>query len=188
MDDQAIVDLYWARSEQAIGETAAKYGPYCMKISMNILRDPQESEENVNDTYFQAWNAMPPHRPAGLTAFLGRIARNLALNRYKAGRAAKRGAGEPEFSLDELDECVPDAMAVEDAVHGRALSDAISAFLWKQNPEARRMFVRRYFHCEPVGELARTFGVSESKVKSMLFRTRNKLRLYLESEGYIHEK
>ena len=127
-------------------------------------------------------------RPAGLTAFLGRIARNLARNRYKAGRAAKRGAGELELSLDELDQCVPDAMAVEDAVHGRALSDAISAFLWTQSPEARRMFVRRYFHCEAVGELARTFGVSESKVKSMLFRTRNKLRLYLESEGYIHEK
>lgn len=187
MDDQAIVDLYWQRSEQAISETAAKYGPYCLKISMNILRDAQESEENVNDTYFQAWNAMPPHRPASLTAFLGRIARNLALNRCQARRAGKRGGGEPELSLDELDECIGDTMAVEDAVHGRALADAISVFLWRQSPEARRMFVRRYFYCEPVGELARIFGVSESKVKSMLFRTRNKLRLYLESEGYIHE-
>lgn len=186
MDDQAIVDLYWQRNEQAISETAVKYGPYCLKISMNILRDAQESEENVNDTYFQAWSAIPPHRPASLTAFLGRIARNLALNRCQARRAGKRGGGEPELSLDELDECVGGAMSVEETVHGRALADAISAFLWTQSPEARRMFVRRYFHCEPVGELARIFGVSESKVKSMLFRTRNRLRLYLESEGYIH--
>lgn len=187
MDDSTIVDLYWQRDERALSETAAKYGPYCMKISMNILKDLQESEENVNDTYLHAWNAMPPDRPAGLSSFLGRIARNLALNRYKAGHAQKRGAGELALSLDELDECVPDAMQVEDTVHGRALSEAISAFLWKQSPEARRMFVWRYFYCEPVGDIARRFAVSESKVKSALMRTRNKLRLYLESEGYIHE-
>lgn len=187
MDDSTIVDLYWQRDERALAETAAKYGPYCMKISMNILNDRQESEENVNDTYLQAWNAIPPHRPAGLSSFLGKIARNLALNRHKAAQAQKRGAGQLDLSLDELDDCVPQAMQVEDTINGKVLSEAISAFLWTQSPEARRMFVWRYFYCEPVADIARRFAVSESKVKSALLRTRNKLRLYLESEGFIHE-
>lgn len=188
MEDSAIIELYWRRSEQAVGETAAKYGPYCMKISMNILSDLQESEENVNDTYLQAWNSMPPHRPDALSAFLGRLARNLALNRYKAGRAEKRGGSELTLSLEELDDCTPSGMRTEQKLYENALSDSISAFLKTQGEQARRTFVRRYFFCDSIEEIAGRFNMSQSKVKSLLFRTRNKLRIYLESEGFIYEK
>ena len=115
MDDIKIVELYWQRDERAIHETACKYGAYCMKISMNILADKSDSAENVNDTYLGAWNAMPPHRPAVLQSFLGRIARNLALNKYKARQAGKRAGDEFALSLDELDICTPAGVSVEDA-------------------------------------------------------------------------
>lgn len=187
MDDAGIVELYWQRSERAVSETAAKYGAYCMKISHNILGDLQESEENVNDTYLQAWNSMPPHRPDTLSPFLGKIARNLALNRYKAGHALKRGAGEFALSLDELGECVPMGRSAEEITDAAALGHSISAFLRGESAEARRIFIRRYFYSESVDEIARRFAVSESKVKSILFRTRNKLRIHLEKEGWSHE-
>ena len=188
MDDEKIVDLYWLRKEQAISETASKYGSYCMKISINILNDLHDSEENVNDTWLQTWNAIPPSRPVCLSAFLGKIARNLALNRCKARHAEKRGAGEFALSLDELDDCTPDRSSVGEALDAEDLSRRISAFLWEQKEEGRRIFVRRYFYCESVEELAEHFGLSQSKVKSILFRLRNKLRIRLESEGYLYEK
>lgn len=188
MDDDKIVDLYWLRKDRAITETASKYGSYCLKISMNILNDPQDSEENVNDTWLQAWNAIPPSRPACLSAFLGKIARNLALNRFKARHTEKRGAGEFALSLEELDDCTPDRTAVGEALDAGELSRCISAFLWEQKEEARRLFVRRYFYCDSIEELCARFSLSESKVKSILFRLRNKLRIRLESEGYLYEK
>lgn len=187
MDDAAIVALYFRRSEQAIGETAAKYGAYCMKLSHNILQDEQESEENVNDTYLQAWNSIPPNRPASLCAYLGKIARNLALNRRKAKSAEKRGAGALELSLDELADCLPGGSTAEEHLDADALSQSISAFLWQQNAQARRMFVRRYFYCESIGEISARFSVSEGTVKSILSRTRSRLRLHLEKEGWMHE-
>jgi len=187
MEDTKIIELYWQRDERALQETADRYGSYCMKISMNILADESDSEENVNDTYLNTWNSIPPTRPESLIAYLGKVCRNLALNRYKARNTQKRGGGELALSLDELSGIIPDISTVEDAVEGKALSEAISAFLWQQKPEMRRVFVWRYFYCESVEEVAKRFSISESKVKSILFRLRNKLRIYLESEGFPFE-
>lgn len=187
MDDAAIVALYLLRSEQAISETANKYGAYCMALSQRILQNQQESEENVNDTYLQAWNSIPPNRPTGLAAYLGKIARNLALNRYKAGHAEKRGAGALELSLDELADALPGGSTAEERLDADALSQSISAFLWQQNAQARRMFIRRYFYCESIEELSARFSVSQGTVKSLLSRTRSRLRAHLEKEGWMHE-
>ena len=184
MDDREIVDLYWQRDEHAIEATAAKYGTYCMKISQNILSDRADSEENVNDTYLHAWNAMPPQKPAILPAFLGRIARNLALNRYKAKSAQKRQGDAFALSLDELDDCAPALSSPDDAAMAAELGRSISAFLRTQNEEVRSMFILRYFYCEPVEALAARFGCGESRVKTTLLRTRRRLREHLVKEGY----
>lgn len=187
MEDGKIVELYWQRRESALHETALKYGAYCTKISMNILGSPQESEENVNDVYLHAWQAMPPHRPQVLSAFLGKLTRNLAINRFQAAHAAKRGGGEFPLSLEELDPCIPDGAAPEESLDAAALSQSISAFLRTQPKEARQIFIRRYFFCDSVEEISAAFRMTPSKVKSMLFRTRNKLRSYLQKEGYSFE-
>jgi len=187
MDDHEIVDLYWQRDEAAIAETAAKYGPYCMKISQNILSDRADSEENVNDAYLHAWNAMPPQRPAILSSFLGRIARNLALNRYQAKNAQKRQGDTLALSLDELSDCVPDAGAPGDALAAAELGRSISAFLRTQSEDARVMFVSRYFCCDSIAEISRRLGCGESRVKVTLLRTRRRLRQHLEKEGYYYE-
>ena len=171
MDDHEIVDLYWQRDEHAIEATAAKYESYCMKISQNILSDRADSEENVNDTYLHAWQAMPPQRPAILSAFLGKIARNLALNRYKARSAQKRQGDAFALSPDG------EATAAE-------LGRSISAFLRTQSEEVRSMFILRYFYCEPVEALAARFHCGESRIKTTLLRTRRKLKEHLIKEGY----
>lgn len=185
MDDCDIIALYWARDDRAIGETDAKYGRYCTAISLNILGSAEDSEENVNDTYWQAWNAMPPQRPALLGAFVGRIARNLALKRRKAARAEKRGGGLPPLPLDELSECLPDGQAVDSRLDAQALGKSISDYLRAQNEDMRRVFIRRYFSFEPVSAIAASLGFSESKVKSMLLRARRGLQKHLEREGFF---
>lgn len=187
MDDKGIVDLYWERNEQAIRETADKYGAYCLKISLNILGDLSDSEENVNDTYFRAWSSIPPNRPDSLKAFLAKIARNLALNRYKAAHTQKRRASSFAVSLDELDICTPSKITVEDEVGVAQLSKCISDFLYRQSRDARGVFVCRYFYGESVEEIAARFGYSHSKIKSMLMRTRIRLRSYLQKEGYFEK-
>ena len=187
MDDNEIVDLYWQRSEQAVKETAAKYGAYCLKISLNILEDMPDSEENVNDTYMKAWSSIPPHRPDSLKAFLARIARNLAINRYKAAHTQKREGSEFAVSIDELDICTPSKITVEDEAGMAQLSKCISDFLYQQSREERSVFVCRYFYCESIEEIAVRFGYSHSKIKSMLMRTRTRLKAYLQKEGCFEE-
>ena len=182
MDDKAIVDLYWARNEAAITETANKYERYLMKIAWNILADREDSEESVNDTYLHAWNAMPPQRPSILRAFLGRITRNLALNRYERDHAEKRGKGETAAVLDELSECVPDR-AAEIREEGMLLREVLDRFLEGMKPEERKLFVGRYWYLRPVKELAEAYGFSESKVKMTLLRSREKLKQALLQEG-----
>ena len=184
MDDHEIVDLYWQRDEHAIEATAAKYESYCMKISQNILSDRADSEENVNDTYLHAWQAMPPQRPAILSAFLGKIARNLALNRYKARSAQKRQGDAFALSLDELDDCAPALSSPDDEAMAAELGRSISAFLHTQSEEVRSMFILRYFYCEPVEALATRFHCGESRIKTTLLRTRRKLKEHLIKEGY----
>ena len=183
MDDKQIIDLYWARSESAIAETDRKYRKYCHRIAFNILADSQDSEECVNDTYLKAWSVIPPKRPVKLSTFLGKITRNLALNRYEKRTAEKRGGGEVSVALDELAECVPDANSVERMVDNRILTDKLNMFLEELPAESRRIFLRRYWELCSIHEIAEFYGISESKVKVSLFRTRGKLRSFLEQEG-----
>lgn len=181
MDDSQIVELFWNRDENAIAETSAKYGALCGKIARGILGNSQDSEEIVNSSYFQLWNAIPPKRPDPLMSFLAKIVRNLALNKLKANHAQKRYSGEFTVSLDELDECVPDKNSTEsDPLHIR---DCLNLFLRDQKRQDRSIFVLRYFNCDSIEEIAQKTGFSQSKVKSILFRMRGRLKERLEKEG-----
>ncbi len=183
MDDSRIIDLYWARSEEAIHQTSRKYGPYCRTIAWNILQDREDSEECVNDTWLQAWNAMPPQRPSLLRAFLGKITRNLALDKYRFYGAQKRGGGEPHLALEELKDCVPHPSSTGQMADDLALTEALDRFLAGLKPETRKVFLRRYWYASPIQDIAIDYGFSVSKVKTTLHRTREKLRRHLEEEG-----
>ncbi len=183
MEDKQIIDLYFARSEDAIRHTHKKYGPYCRQIAYNILYDRFDSEECVNDTYLKTWNAIPPRRPNHFKLFLGKITRNLALDRFDWNHAAKRGGGELEISLEELRDCIPSSTDVAQTVENKVLLRALDAFLASLPPEARKIFLRRYWYMSSVKEIASFYGISESNVKMRLMRTRNALKAYLEQEG-----
>lgn len=183
MEDTRIIDLYWQRSDRAIPETDRKYGPYCHAVAYNICHDREDAEECVNDTYLRAWNSMPDERPRMLRPFLGTISRNLALDRYRSASRKKRGGGEVELALAELDECVPSPLNIERQILARELSQAIDSFL-STLPEAdRTVFVSRYWYLASVAEIADRLGCSQGKVKMMLHRIRERLRSYLEKEG-----
>lgn len=183
MEDQQIVDLYWARSEAAIAETDAKYGRYCHSIAYNILFNEEDSRECVNDTYLKAWESIPPHRPDPLAAYLGRITRNLALNRYKYHHAQIRGDGQLPLVLDELHDCIPDPKTTEQVTDDLALADLFNRFLAELPKETRMIFLRRYWYMSPVREIAADYSLTESKVKMSLLRARGKLKKLLEKEG-----
>ena len=182
MEDCQIIALFWERSEQAISETNQKYGPYCRTIAWNILHDEQDTEECLNDTYLHAWNSMPPKRPALLRAFLGKITRNLSLDRFRARAATKRGFGETPLALAELEECIPSPGTVEQIIEGRALSEMMEAFLHRLPAQKRRIFLQRYWYLMPIREIARENGMRESRVTSILYRARKELRACLEKE------
>ena len=182
MDDTQIIDLYWDRDQGAITATAGKYGSFLHALSWNILRSHHDAEECVNDTYFRAWNAMPPERPGALRAWLGRITRNLSLDRWKAGRTQSRGAG-METLLGELDECIPDHRGPEQAAEERVLAECVSAFLRGQTADNRYIFLRRYWYGESIAEIAEACGAGSGRIRSSLFRTRARLRRRLEEEG-----
>lgn len=184
MDDNAIIELYWTRSERAISETAVKYGGYCFSIAYNILSSKEDSEESVNDTYLAAWNAMPPKHPSILATFLGKITRYISLDRWKHRSAAKRGGGEVVLALDELEECVASGESVEQAYASKELLQCVNGFLDALPETERRVFLRRYWYLEPIADIAKRFDFSQSKVTSMLHRTRGKLRQVLEKEGF----
>ena len=181
MEDEKIIALYWDRDQNAIRETDRKYGGYCGAIIRRILGDGRDGEECLSDTWLGAWNAMPPQRPAVLPPFLGRIARNIALDRYSYNTAGKRGGF--ETVLEELGECVS-STPIEETVELHQLGEAISAYLDTVSAEARRMFLRRYWYCDSVADIAKRCGCTQGKVKSLLFRTRKGLRDYLIREGY----
>lgn len=184
MEDSRIVALYWSRSEEAILQTQQKYGPYCRTVAWNILADAEDAEECVNDTWLRAWNAMPPHRPSRLSVFLGKLTRNLALNRWEARRAQKRGGGRIETALEELEQCLPAAGDPQTALEHQALTDSLNRFLASLSPDRRHLFLARYWYLCPIEELAKRRGTSKSQVTSLLFRLRNQLRLHLEKEGF----
>lgn len=185
MKDHEIIDLYWKRLENAISATAEKYGKYCHSISYNILHSREDAEECVNDTWLGAWKSMPPQRPECLSAYLGKITRNLSLNRFKQYNAQKRGLGQTELVLSELEDCIPARTDVEQAVEEMILVKSINQFLWEQPEQKRNLFIRRYWYLSPIREIAENYGMSESKVSSLLFRMRNKLREHLEKDGIV---
>lgn len=185
MEDQQIVDLYWRRDADAIGETASKYGGYCRTIAQNILSDRQDAEECLNDTWMGAWNAMPPHRPSRLGLFLGKITRNLAWDTVRARTARKRGGGACTAALEELGECVPSVPGADREVEDRELERMVDRFLHTLPERDCSVFLRRYWYVEPVERIAARYGMKENTVKTSLFRTRRKLRTYLEKEGIL---
>ena len=184
MDDREIVELYWQRDEQAIRETEQKYGAYLFKIAMNILNNEEDSRECVNDTYFKAWSGMPDDRPEKLSSYLSKIAREGALDIYRYRHREKRKDSEFSLSLSELEESIPDRDNTEEIVDYHLLSETISCFLRTLPEEAMAVFVSRYYYSDSVKDIARNLKISESRVKSTLFRTRKKLKSYLEKEGY----
>ena len=184
MDDAKIVQLYWDRDEQAIPVTANKYGDYCTSIAKNILGNNEDAEECVNDTYLNAWNSMPPHRPSILSTFLGKITRNLSLNRYKQNTADKRGGGELPVVLDEISNLVSGTDDVEQELNSKELIKAIDTFLGTQSIEKRGMFIRRYWYFDSISDIANRFGMTENNVSVTLNRLRLKLHNYLLERGF----
>lgn len=178
-----IINLYLKRDEKAIDETAQKYGNYCFTISHNILKNHSDSQECVNDTYHRAWKAIPPTKPMRLHAFLGRIVRNLSLDRYKFNRTKKREGSEFELLLTELEACIPANQTVDAEVDSNFGIEVINEWLRAQSTENRVLFVRRYWHADAINELSENYQMSESKVKSTLFRMRKNLKDHLEREG-----
>ena len=184
MDDKAIVELYFARSEKAISETANKYGGYCYSIANNILSNKEDSEESVNDTYLAAWNNMPPRHPSILATFLGKITRYISLDRWKSRSAYKRGGGEVTLALEELDELLSCGESTEEVVEKKELIRSINRFLDNLPETERNLFVCRYWYLDPVQQIADRYGFTLSKTASMLRRTREKLCEPLKKEGF----
>ncbi len=184
MNDQQIVVLYIQRDEQAISATSEKYGSYCTSIAKNILGSNEDAEECVNDTYLHAWNSIPPHKPNVLATFLGKITRNLSFNRYKHGKADKRGGGELPLVLDELAECLISDDSVEKAFEAKELTEAIDVFLSTLSKQKRDMFVCRYWYTDSISDIAERFSMKESAVTMTLTRIRIKLHDYLTERGF----
>jgi RNA polymerase sigma-70 factor (ECF subfamily) len=182
LTDTRIIDLFCERSENAIVETARQYGAYCRTIAMNILHNTQDTEECVNDTYLNVWNAIPPQRPNSLSAFLGRITRNLALNRYKSSKAQKRGSS---LLLSELGDCISAGKSLDEEIDVKMLAEIIDRFLDSLKEEDMLFFVRRYWYGDSVKQIKERYSAGESKVKVSLCRTRRALKLQLEKEGIV---
>ena len=185
MDDHRIVELYWERSEQAIKETASKYADYCYATAYNILGNREDSEESVNDTYLDAWNSMPPHRPTILSTFLGKITRRISIDKLRARNAEKRGGSNLTLALEELEECLSARDDLQKELDAQILAEALNSFLEELSEIERRVFLCRYWYVDSLEVIAKQFGFSPSKVKSMLHRTREKLRKYLEKEELL---
>lgn len=185
LEDEKIIDLFFRRSEEAITASEAKYGRYLYTVSYNVLRSEEDAEECVNDGFLRAWNAIPPMRPDSLKAYLAKIVRNLSLNRLESENAKKRGGNETAAALEELEECIADRKDVESEVEGKFLTESINAFLGTLPEKYRIVFMQRYFYMYSVNVIAEKNGYSVSNVKSLLFRARNRLKEYLEKEGFV---
>ena len=182
MDDSKILDLYFSRSETAIQETDKKYGGYCYKIAYSILANREDSEESVNDTYLNAWNCIPPRKPAKLSAFLGKLTRNISIDRWRNMSAQKRGNGEVDIALDELSECVSGKQSIEEEIIQKEVVACLNRFLATLSDDERIVFMCRYWYVNSINEIADKTGFSIGKIKSMLHRTRGKLSRQLEKE------
>ncbi len=184
MEDSEILGLYFSRDERAIEETQNKYSAYLRKIAWNILKDREDSRECENDTYLKAWNTIPPANPPVFSAYLGKIVRESAIDRWRLLHRKKRGGSELLLSLEELNEAVPGESSTEEIIEHRALAEAISAYLHTQSKDIRTVFLMRYFYMDPLSDIAKSTGFSQPKIKSILHRARIGLREYLGKEGY----
>ena len=184
MEDERIVALYWERSEDAIRQTQSKYDNYCMGIAGRILSNHEDARECVNDTYLAAWDAIPPQRPAVLSTFLGKLTRRISIDRWRALTADKRGGSAVTVALEELEMCIPGGTDPVKEVEAKELARAISGFLRTLPYIQRKVFLMRYFEMADLTQIQEEFQISNSKAKSMLHRTRKKLKTYLQEEGY----
>jgi RNA polymerase sigma-70 factor (ECF subfamily) len=185
LKDSEIINLYLARSENAINETARQYGAYCHAIAMNILHNREDADECLNDAYLNLWNSIPPEIPREFSTYIGRITRNLSIKRYRARKALKRGGNDTTLLLSELESCIPSDSDVQNEVEMSELARKIDSFLASINQEDKFYFTLRYWYAESISEIAKQFGAGESKVKVSLHRTRKKLKAYLEKEGFV---
>ena len=185
VEDREIVELYWLRREEALAESREKYGGLCRSVALGVLGDPRDAEEAVSDALLRAWNSIPPQRPEFLDAYLAKLSRRAAVDMLRRERAGKRWSGEAALALEELGDCVPSGGGTEERLEASELASLIESFLRSQPETARKVFLRRYWYVESVSAIAEAFGFSESKVKSLLFRTRKGLRRFLEKEGYL---
>ncbi len=184
MNDNEIIELYFARDQKAIVATSAKYGSYCYTVAYNILHNAEDSEECLSDTWLGAWNTIPPKRPSRLATYLGKITRNFSLDRFRKYNAEKRGLGQGEVALSELEECIPDEQQnPERAFEQAVVTETLNKFLYALPAQKRNIFIRRYWYFYPIKDIAAAYGISESKVSSLLYRTRNELKNFLEKEG-----
>lgn len=184
MNDNKIIELYWNKNENAIIETEKKYGRYCYVIADNILQNEEDSNECVNDTYLKTWNAIPPNRPNVLKLFLGKITRNLAINKYEKNRAKKRNR-ELECVLEELEECLPSKETVEEDTEYNELTNYLNEFLQTLTLEKRKIFLARYWYAKSIREIALQNKQNENNVKVILHRTRKELKDYLTERGVV---
>lgn len=183
MNDETIVELYWQRQERAITETQKKYGPYLHQIANNILQNREDSQESVNDTYLATWNSIPPHRPQILRAYLVKLIRRIAIDCYRKRNRDKRKDDQYALSLDELSDCIP-SNSTQEAMDEKLLAEAIGQYLRTLPKMSRVAFVGRYYYLDSLREVAGYCQMTESKLKSLLFRLRKGLRDYLIKEGY----
>lgn len=184
MDDKRIVELYWQRDEAAIRETQLQYDRYLTKIAYNILANHEDSKESVNDTYLNAWNSMPPHKPSVLATYLGKITRQSAIDIYRKRHSQKRYPSQYALSLDELSDCIGSGSTPEQEIELKHLAAAINRYLHSLSEEMRNIFVCRYFFLDSIRDIASYYSSSQSRIKSILHRTRIGLKAYLEKEGY----
>ena len=184
MEDAEIVDLYWSRNEDAIAETKTKYEAYLTKVAYNILADLEDSQECVSDTYLAAWRSMPDNRPKVLRTYLSKITRQVSIDLFRRRSRIKRYASEYAVSLEELGDSFTDGRTPETDLEAKILTETVNCFLRTLPDEARNTFIGRYYFFDSVKNVARYCGISESKCKSLLYRTRQSLKAYLQKEGF----
>ena len=187
MPDKEIIDLYWQRNEKAISETDRKYGKYLFTIAYNIVHDRLDCEECVNDTYLGTWNRIPPTRPNVFQVFLSKIIRNIAIDRYRKNSASRRIPSEMLVSLEELDECIPNSMSVEEEYAVAELSKILNSFLRELSDRSEFVFVCRYYYADRISDISQMLHISENTVYRELSRMRQELQQRLEKEGYGNE-
>ncbi|MBR6708161.1 MAG: sigma-70 family RNA polymerase sigma factor [Clostridia bacterium] len=184
MQDEQIVELYWQRDESAITATQEKYSAYLLKIAQNILSDREDSEESVNDTYLAAWNSIPPNRPAVLSTYLAKLTRRISISRFRRRTSQKRQGSEFALSIAEMEDIVTDQASPQQELEAKQLGELLNRFLRALTPDERNAFIGRYYYMDSLAEVAGYCGMSEGKAKMLLYRTRQKLKAYLQKEGY----